>query len=273
MKHSETFPLKSLIPFLLMTFALSWGILGAYLVFPDRVQAWFGPLSGSHPLFFLAVYAPAISALVLILKTTGWQGMRRFLSRLGYWGLNWKWSVFLLVGLPIPFFLGAAVEGRLNGPLWPAGSGLALLFAMGGMLIKGPVEELGWRGFALPVLQRHMPPYAAALMLGMIWGFWHMPAFYLSGTPQSSWSISAFYFGTVALSLLATTLYNRSNGSLLCAGLFHFQMINPLWPDGQPTDTLFFIGLAIGVTLLDVRMMLTGGGAVTQVLPGAGGKV
>jgi len=271
MSTSESFSLKSLIPFLLMTFGLSWGILGAYLLFSDAVVSWFGPLSGSHPLFYLAVYAPALSALLLIGRKTGFRGIRNFLSRLGHWGLGWKWTTFLLVGLPIPFFLGAAVEGRLSGINLPAEGLLALCLTMGAMLIKGPVEELGWRGFALPLLQRHMPPYIAALIVGLVWAFWHAPAFYLSGTPQSSWSISAFYFGTVALSLIVTSLYNHSGGSLLCAGMFHFQMINPLWPDGQPTDTLFFILVAIGVTLVDYKMMLTGKGAVTQVIPRDGG--
>ncbi|MCK7511306.1 MAG: CPBP family intramembrane metalloprotease [Desulfobacterales bacterium] len=62
--------------------------------------------------------------------------------------------------------------------------------AMFFMAIKGPVEEFGWRGFALPLLQRKMAPIWAGLLLGIIWGFWHLPAFLLSGTPQSAWSFT-----------------------------------------------------------------------------------
>jgi membrane protease YdiL (CAAX protease family) len=41
--------------------------------------------------------------------------------------------------------------------------------------IKGPVEEFGWRGLALPLLQRKFAPFWASLILGGIWGFWHLP--------------------------------------------------------------------------------------------------
>lgn len=265
MKHTDSFSRRSLWLFGLLTFGLTWGILCAYLLFTEQVTAWFGPLSGSHPLFYLAVYAPALSALLLVGLHSGGRGLRVFLSSLGRWGLGSRWTVFLWLGTPLPFFLGAAVEGRLGEWSLPAGGGFAVLMAMAAMLIKGPVEEIGWRGFALPLLQRRMPPLAAALVLGMVWAFWHVPAFFISGTPQRSWSLCAFCLGTLALSVIVTAVYNRSGGSLLCAALFHFQMNNPLWPDGQPADTCFFILLAVGVTVVDRRIMLTGNGAVTRV--------
>jgi len=45
-----------------------------------------------------------------------------------------------------------------------------------------PIEEFGWRGVAQPILQRHMAPIWAGVLIGIIWGFWHLPAFFLSGT-------------------------------------------------------------------------------------------
>ncbi|MEM8613424.1 MAG: CPBP family glutamic-type intramembrane protease [Cyanobacteria bacterium P01_H01_bin.105] len=68
--------------------------------------------------------------------------------------------------------------------------------------VLGPIEEFGWRGLALPLLQRRFAPIWSALLLGGIWDIWHLPAFLLSGTPQSAWSFTPFWVGTVALSLI-----------------------------------------------------------------------
>ena len=257
---------RDLLPFLAMTFLIAWGILALYISAPAPTIRVFGELTGNHPLFYLAVYAPAIAALVMILCRQGLGGVRRFLSPLLTWRLSRGWTGFLILVVPLPFFLGAAVQGRLSG--WGIDAPGSLLLAMLLMLIKGPVEEIGWRGFAQPLLQRRMCPLATALVLGVIWGVWHYPAFLLSGTPQSAWSFGAFFVGTIALSVIVTSLFNLSKGSLLIPVVFHFQMINPLWPDGQPTDTLFFVLLAVVVTAIKWKAMVTREQAVTAVLPG-----
>lgn len=57
---------RDLIPFFTMTFLIAWGILGLYIFASETMVRLFGNLTGGHPLFYLAVYAPAISALVLV---------------------------------------------------------------------------------------------------------------------------------------------------------------------------------------------------------------
>jgi membrane protease YdiL (CAAX protease family) len=101
-------------------------------------------------------------------------------------------------------------------------------------LLIGPVEEFGWRGVALPLMQRRLAPFWAGLWLGVVWALWHVPAFFLSGTPQSNWSLPGFFVGCVALSLILTPMFNAARGSLLVAALFHFQVNGPAWPDAQP---------------------------------------
>ena len=136
------------------------------------------------------------------------------------------------------------------------------------MAIKGPIEEIGWRGLALPMLQRHLAPIWAALLLGGIWAIWHLPAFMLSGTPQSAWALTPFFVGTVALSVIVTPLFNRSRGSILLPALFHLQVINPLWPDAQPYDSGLFVVVAAVVVWLNRGAMFTRKGAATKVVPG-----
>ncbi|MDF3128586.1 type II CAAX endopeptidase family protein [Kiritimatiellaeota bacterium B1221] len=267
MKHRPDVPFRAFWPFLALTFGISWGVLGLYLFWPETATLRLGPLSGEHPLFYLAVYAPAISGLTLVGGETGLRGLRIYLSGLGKWRLSPGWTLFLLLGTPIPFFLGAALEGRLDGESLRPERLWSLFAAMGLMLIKGPVEEIGWRGFVLPLLQRRLRPLTASLVLGGLWGLWHYPAFLLGGTPQSAWNFTAFFLGTLALSVVVTALYNRSGGSLLVPVLFHFQMINPLWPDGQPADTIFFVSMAVLVCGIYWPGMWERNQAVTAVIP------
>lgn len=258
---------SALIPFLLITFGLAWGLLGMVLLIPEQLEAWLGPIRASHPLFVLAVYAPAIAAVSLVTWHAGAAGLRPFLSRLTLWRCSSGWYAFLLLGIPAVFFAGAALVGTPPTAAFD-GVGLgALLGALAFMLVLGPVEEVGWRGFALPLLQRHMAPVWAGLLLGLVWGLWHLPAFFVSGLPQSAWGFAPFFLGSVALSVIVTPLFNDSRGSILLAALFHFQLNNPLWPDAQPWDSYLFAVVALVVVWVHRERMFSREGAVTGVIP------
>ena len=141
-----------------------------------------------------------------------------------------------------------------------------MLPALALALFIGPIEEIGWRGLALPLLQRHLAPIWSALLLGVIWALWHVPAFLLSGTPQSSWSFPAFFLGVVAISVIMTPMFNAAAGSLLVMVLFHFQTNGPAWPDAQPWDSVIFVAVAAVVVFLNRRTMFQPGSGATDVL-------
>lgn len=255
-------PVRSVVAFFAITFAIAWGMLVAYATVPEGVREWIGPISGSHPLFILAVYAPAISALILVLKHAGVPGLRGFLSRLLLWRMPAIWWMVLLVLLPACFLAGAALGGGLRDWLPGLPGAGALLSVVAFMLVLGPVEELGWRGYALPLLQRVMAPLWAGLLVGVIWSVWHLPAFYLSGTVQSAWSFTPFFIGSVGAGMILTGLFNAGRGSILLAALFHFQLNNPLWPNAQPWDMYLFAGVSVVVVWFDRRRMLARPGSV-----------
>jgi membrane protease YdiL (CAAX protease family) len=259
-------PSRAVIPFFLIAFGIAWGLIFAYLLAGERAPEIFGEISATHPLFITAVYAPAIAAILLVAVHTGAAGLGRFLSRLFLWRLSVPWLALLLIGLPAIYFAGSLAKGNAGeAPLFTE-TLTAILPVMVFMLVLGPVEEFGLRGLALPILQRHMAPLWAGLILGVIWGVWHMPAFFLSGTPQSAWGFTPFLVGSVAVSVILTPLFNRSGGSILWAALFHFQLNNPLWPDAQPYDTWVFVAAAALVVWVNRDDMLRrGGDAVTGV--------
>ncbi len=264
--ESAQVPFNSLGAFLLIAFGLAWGILALFIFLPDQTTSLFGELTGQHPLFFLAVYAPAIAAFILVIYYGGAGGFRRYLARLWLWRCSPAWYAFLIFGIPLLFFGGSALKGNLFAEPFPFSSFQTLVVAMLFMAIKGPVEEFGWRGLALPLLQRKFMPLWAGLILGVVWGLWHFPAFLLSGTPQGAWSFTPFFVGSVAVSVIVTQLFNASRGSILLPALLHFQLINPIWPDAQPYDTLFFVAAAVLVVWFNRKAMFSREWGVTEVM-------
>jgi len=260
--------LGGLVAFFIIAFAITWGVIGSYIFWPDAVSARFGEISGSHPFFFLATWAPAIAAFAVVLMRGGISGMTRFLSRLTLWRCPAPWWAFILIVIPLVFMAGSLIKGGpLLVPLPPEGAGpvVALMFMM---LFLGPVEEFGWRGVAQPLLQRYVAPFWAGAFIGTVWGIWHLPAFYLAGVVFAEWSFLPFFVGNIVLAILVTPIFNATRGSLLLPMLFHWQLINPFWPDAQPWDTWLLVVVAGIVVWWNRETMFTREGAVTEVIPG-----
>jgi uncharacterized protein len=265
-------PFRALGTFFGLAFTLTWGIAALLILFPEPVEAVFGPLGYTNPLFILAVYAPGLAGLFLVWRHFGLAGVGSFLRRLAMWRISPAWWGFLLLGIPALNYLGAAMTGTITDP-FPFSPWTGVLPALAITLAIGPMEEFGWRGVALPLLQRRYAPLWAGSILGVIWILWHVPAFLLSGTPQSAWAFAPFFIGGVAISIIMTAAFNASRGSILIAVLFHFQINNPIWPDALPWAALTFSLAAIVVVWLNRKAMLSRTGAATEILMApAGGR-
>lgn len=162
-------------------------------------------------------------------------------------------------------YAGAAVKGTISDP-FPFSPWYQVLPALAIALFLGPIEEFGWRGLSLPLLQRRFTPFWAGLILGIIWAVWHIPAFLIGGTPQSAWSFAPYFAGVIAASVIITALFNDSRGSLLTAVLIHFQMNNPIWPDAQPWDNLLLATAAVIIVWVNRRAMFHRGSGITDIL-------
>ena len=264
-KIPTTITNKTLGSFLAITFGLTWGLAILLILFTDQIVAIFGEVSPTNPLFILAVYAPGIAGVFLVWWHYGFKGLGGFFQRLTLWRASWLWWLFLVLGIPAIVYAGSAITGTINDP-FPFSHWSQALPAVALALFLGPIEEFGWRGLALPLLQRRFAPFWAGLILGVIWALWHIPSFLMSGTPQSAWAFGPYFAGVVAISIILTPLFNASRGSLLIAVLFHFQVMNPLFPDAQPWDILFYIVTAVVVVWLNRRQMFQRGSGITDVL-------
>lgn len=263
-------PSRGLIFFALLTLAITWGIAGGYIFFPEQAAAAFGELEGAHPLYFIATWGPGIAGIVLVLIHCGVGGLRAFMSRMFLWRCGAQWWLLILVGFPLIFIAGSLIKGGpVLEPVPEEGIGMVFVLALI-MLFLGPVEEFGWRGVAQPLLQRHVAPIWAGAIIGAAWGFWHMPAFYLSGTVYADWNFPLFLVGCITMAILITPIFNASRGSLLLPILFHWQLIIPLWPDAQPWDTWMLVAVTGVVVWVNRETMFSRQGAVTNVIPGLG---
>lgn len=256
-----------------LTFLLTWGIAALFVFTPDLV----GPAGLSNPLFVVAVWAPAISGVAVAWNRLGRHGLGGFFRRLTMIRMPARHWAFLVVGIPAIVYSGAFFSGTAgDSPVFsPWYSAIPALVAA--MFLAGTLEEIGWRGVALPLLQRRFTPLTSGLLVGLVWALWHLPAFALSGTVQSGWAFPPYFAGLLAVSVIMTWFFNATNGSILVAWLLHFQAMNPLFTDGQPWDSLFYVIAAVIVVIVDRKTMLRRGGdaivdlqapSVTEVVEG-----
>lgn len=140
---------------------------------------------------------------------------------------NLIFMVFIQVAIFIVslVFEGSSIDKPINELVFNSGSTLLLMFFVS--LIRGPLgEELGWRGFVLNELQKKFNPLKSALIVGVLWGFWHAPLWLLSGyggLQLLQYSLS-FLLGIIAASVIITAFYNI-NRNLIIPIVFH-QLFN-----------------------------------------------
>jgi len=173
----------------------------------------------------------SIAGVTMIAATTGTAGLRELRSRLTRWRFGIGW--YLLALLPIGLFALATIAAGASFEFDASKVGIALFSLEAGILVslflRGAMgEELGLRGFALPRLQRSMTPFRASLIIGILWGLWHLPVLLGRGLP----SVALFLVLALALSFLFTLLFNGSGGSLIPVLVFH---ATQNWEEGFET--------------------------------------
>lgn len=83
------------------------------------------------------------------------------------------------------------------------------------IVIGSAAEEIGWRGFLLPNLQKKHTPFVSSIIVGILWGVWHL---------NFTGGILGFALYTVTIiemSILMTWVYNKSNGNLVLMTVWH----------------------------------------------------
>jgi uncharacterized protein len=192
----------------------------AFFVLAYLLTWWIYPLLRFSPLLgIFGLFGPALAAIIMAAVTEGKPGVKALLRRTVLWRVGVPWYVIAL-GLPILLSLATAALAYLVGASEFIRVGaLAPIELVLFVLIVG--EELGWRGYALPKLLEKRSPLIASLILGVLWGLWHVPTFVIPGTPQYGLPATAFMLLTIEYSILMTWVFLHTQGSVLIATLFH----------------------------------------------------
>ena len=220
--------------FFIVTFLLSWSIW-VPLDLSHFGIAFHIPEATSSIVRLLGVLMPAVSA-ILLTRIMGGRGATRGLwARLVLWRVNWRWWMVAGLGQPILLVVAALFTNLISDskvtaePLVPVSAFIVNVIML---LLATLGEEIGWRGVALPSLQVQNGAIKSSIILGLLWGMWHIPFWLLLDT------FDQFGIGYLGLNLLfvvpltfyITWFFNHSQQSLLLPVMLHltFNIVNTI---------------------------------------------
>jgi len=204
---------RNLCLFFIMAFAWSWLLWLPEVLWDLRL--------------YLAPFGPTVAAFILTYMSEGLDGIKRLLGRgLDFrFGKVWLIPIFLLMPAIVGFSLLLAI---LSGEPAPEIAVLSqpwviipAFFYI--LFLGGPVEEeFGWRGYALDRLQIYYNALISSIIIGIIWGLWHLPLFFMPRQEMYyNVPIWGFILGTVLFSIIFTWVYNNTGKSILAVLLLH----------------------------------------------------
>ncbi len=247
-----------LLTFFVLAFAITWG--GWLLLIAFRLIS-----NALVVTLFYPGWGPAIAALVLTALVGGKQGVRAFFSSFVRWraGLQWyavalfSFLLIVLVAIALSRLLFGTFPGNPSLATWYSSILWFLPLVLLHIVLSALPEEPGWRGYALPRLLSRYNPLVASLILGLIWGVWHLPNYTLL-YPVGPLNFSLFLLHAVALSILMTWVYVHTKGSLLISGLLFHAAIDtaPIFLSGVDLSGVGIAGMNGSKVLLLVTIGL-----------------
>ena len=217
-------------------------------------------LGPDNPIGQLGRWAPGVAAIILTAIVAGKQGIGVLFRPLKIWQVNIGRYLVALFYQPLLFFFAKWIDSlfgknyevlspltTVEGPIFFVGLAVVISAIPGAFM-----EELGWRGFALPHLQIKNNALIASVILGLLWGAWHIPSMIFSGETNILniiWSVVNFIPGTI----LFTWLYNNAQGSLLLVTLFHAStQYSNNFLGTVPTETADIVTWLVAIIILFV---------------------
>ena len=172
----------------------------------------------------LMLFGPAIAVCLASWINSGWIGVKQLLRGLVIWRVSIGWY-FLALLVPLLIYAASLLFSNMSGQTntrLPAPDKWAPTFFMTlGVYLLLNTEEIAWRGYVLPRLQKHFGVFIAALVIGLIWTVFHLPLFWMKGGHPAGYPFWLFTVMVFCITFLFSAAYNGTSGSVLIVHLLH----------------------------------------------------
>ncbi|MBC2735448.1 MAG: CPBP family intramembrane metalloprotease [Desulfobacteraceae bacterium] len=243
---------SQLVLFVVVSYSILWFlfVIGKFFEIPFT----YDPRKLGGLLVLAGVPASSIGAAIAVLMVNGSGGLHQLLKRSFQWRFNPIWYI---AAISTPLLIAAAstitsiwiadIETPNNwfAPSMPLG---VMVFIL---IYDGLGEEIGWRGFALPELQKRLGSLGGSIMVGILWALWHLPLFFTPGSNQYGDSLIPYLYVLTCWTIVMALFVGKARGSILPGILIHESANFVSFAFHYPRHyVLFFWGIAALIAIV-----------------------
>jgi len=252
--------MKKLLLYFALAYFISW-VIWLPLILPKFGITALPVLPKYH--HYLGSFGPMIAAFVVKYISDDWKGIMDLLKRIVQWKVKWFWYIVVIIVPVLLVIIAGYFDELLNKHSFTM-KGFStndefpefgvLSYFLFNLFTFGIGEETGWRGYALPALQKRFTALTATLILAVGWACWHIPAFIYRPlySQMDVVGIAGFFISMLMGAIVLTWLYNSTKGSLLIVAIFH-AMIELMF---MSTNITVKMSSYIGATIMIASVLI-----------------
>lgn len=234
---------KNIILYFVICYGWSWLI---WLPFVLPTFHFYEMTEALQSLIMLAVmlgaFGPLVSAVILTYKEGGRKGLKQYFKMCFNLKVKYQYYLlaivlslgitalvhFVLTSLKFVELPNNLIPSNINIPLWI----LLVPYTLMLFLLGGGQEEFGWRGYVQDPLQEKIGEIKASALIGVFWGLWHLPLWFIQGEGHEYYSFFAFWIYATSWSVTIGIMYNISGKKMIIPWVMHVfaNLSVPLFP-------------------------------------------
>ncbi len=223
---------RSVLFFFIITFIFSWLLWLPFVLDGLGIIQLSESISSLMTLaVMIGAFGPLVSALILIGRNEGRAGIKQFFRNAFRFRVR---PIYYILAFALPlitaavahYFVNVTGIDRLPANLLPEGLEIPVVvliipYFIFILILGGGQEEFGWRGYAQDPLQQRFGILGGSILLGIAWGMWHLPLWFMTGEGHANYSFFAFLLYTISMSVILGWVYNASGKKLVIPWILH----------------------------------------------------